>query len=125
MKPAQEQLVADIITQLEGGTAPWVRPWSVSGTSDMPHNLATHRAYNGANVIQLWMTQTALAHPTAEWCTFQQTKALGASVRKGEHGTPVWFIAPRVASRREVDTDDTSRSTGGVTFKQYTVFNRE
>jgi antirestriction protein ArdC len=124
LKPAQEQLVADVIAQLECGTAPWVRPWSVSGTSDMPHNLATNRAYNGVNVIQLWMTQTTLAYPTAEWCTFQQAKLLGGSVRKGERGTSVWFIAPRVSARANTDTDDESRTVGGVTFKQYTVFNR-
>jgi antirestriction protein ArdC len=121
MKPAQEQLVADVIAQLERGTAPWVRPWSVSGTSDMPHNLSTHRAYNGVNVLQLWIAQTSCAYATAEWCTFRQAKALGAAVRKGEHGTPVWFIAPRSTTDR--DEDDESRRTG-VTFKQYTVFNR-
>ncbi len=123
MKPAQEQLVADVVAQLERGTAPWVRPWSTSGTSDMPHNLDTQRAYHGVNVIQLWMTQTACGYPTAEWCTFNQAKALGATVRKGEHGTAVWFIKPRVTADR--DEDGAERTTfRGVTFKQFTVFNR-
>jgi len=123
MKPAQETLVTGIIAQLECGVAPWIRPWSTSGMSGMPHNLATHRAYNGANVLQLWIAQTASGYKTAEWCTFQQAKSLGASVRKGEHGTPVWFIAPRVASKADaIDHDD--RAANGVTFKQYTVFNR-
>ena len=124
MKPAQEKLVADVIAQLERGTAPWVRPWSVSGGSDMPHNLATDRRYNGANVLQLWLAQTALGYPTADWCTFQQAKALGASIRKGEHGTPVWFIAPRLVSRHNASDGDETSAIAGVTFKQYTVFNR-
>ena len=124
MTPAQETLVSGIIAQLESGSAPWVRPWSTSGVSDMPHNLATHRAYNGVNVLQLWIAQTARGYATAEWCTFQQAKALGASVRKGEHGMPVWFIAPRVASKANA-IDDDDRKANGVTFKQYTVFNRD
>ena len=125
MTPAQETLVAGIIAQLECGTAPWIRPWSTSGISDMPHNLATQRAYNGVNVLQLWITQTACGYATAEWCTFQQAKSLGASVRKGEHGTPVWFIAPRVASKTSAIDDDDDRTPNGMTFKQYTVFNRD
>lgn len=45
-------------------------------------------------------------------------------MRKGEHGTPVWFIAPRVASKTDA-VDDADRALKGVTFKQYTVFNRD
>lgn len=124
MTPAQETLVAGIIAQLECGIAPWIRPWSTSGISDMPHNLTTQRAYNGVNVLQLWIAQTASGYATAEWCTFQQAKSLGATVRKGEHGTPVWFIAPRVASKTDAVADD-DRAPKGVAFKQYTVFNRD
>ena len=124
MTPTQETLVASIIAKLECGTAPWIRPWSTGGISDMPHNLATHRAYNGVNVLQLWITQTTCGYATAEWCTFQQAKSLGATVRKGEHGTPVWFIAPRIASKADA-VDDDDRRPKRVTFKQYTVFNHD
>ncbi len=111
MTPAQETLVTSIIAQLECGTAPWIRPWS-------------HRVYHGANVLQLWIAQTASGYATEEWCTFQQAKSLGATMRKGEHGTPVWFIAPRIASKADAMEDD-DRTAGGVTFKQYTVVNRD
>jgi antirestriction protein ArdC len=122
MKPAQEQLVADVVATLERGTAPWVRPWSTSGISDMPHNFSTQRSYHGVNVLQLWLAQSALGYATAEWCTFVQGKALGACVRKGERGTPVWFVKPRVAFEGDGDTESTT--VRGVTFKQFTVFNR-
>ena len=123
MKPAQEQLVADVVAELERGTAPWVRPWRTSGTSDMPHNFSTGRSYHGVNVLQLWLTQTARGYATAEWCTFVQARALGASVRKGEHGTPVWFIKPRIASDHD-EKGEESLTFRGVMFKQFTVFNR-
>jgi len=68
--------------------------------------------------------QVTLGFPTAEWCAFQQAKTLGASVRKGEHGTPVWYIAPRVVPQGAVGGDDDDPSSRGLTFKQFTVFNR-
>jgi F0F1-type ATP synthase beta subunit len=39
------------------------------------------------------MTQTACAYPTAEWLTFKQTRELGGSIRKGEHGTHIFTQA--------------------------------
>jgi antirestriction protein ArdC len=94
-------VTARIIEQLEAGTAPWVRPWSTSGASDMPTNFETKRHYNGANVITLWMVQTALGYETAEWMTFKQAIDLGACVRKGEHGVPVFFVSALRARRDE------------------------
>ena len=39
-----DKLTASIIEQLEKGTAPWIRPWSVLGTPDRPMNYATRAA---------------------------------------------------------------------------------
>jgi antirestriction protein ArdC len=62
-------VTAQIIDQLDAAIAPWVRPWTTTGISDMPTNFATRRTYRGANVLNLWMAQTALGYETAEWMT--------------------------------------------------------
>lgn len=67
-----------IIDQLEAGCAPWVRPWVTTGASDMPTNIVSERHYRGANVLNLWMTQTAcvsdcrMAHLQADSRTRRQ-----------------------------------------------------
>lgn len=119
MKPAQQELVERIATQLEAGVAPWVRPWAVSGISNMPHNLATKRPYHGFNVVELW----SQAYPTAEWCTFVQARELGGMVRKGEKGTPVWFMAAREWDAEDEESGEKER-VKGLVCKQFFVFNR-
>ncbi|GAC1417902.1 MAG: hypothetical protein NVSMB64_27660 [Candidatus Velthaea sp.] len=66
MTPAQGTLIASIITQLVYGTAPWIRSRSTSSISNMPNYLATHRALNGANALQLLIAQIASGYATAE-----------------------------------------------------------
>ena len=71
-------VTAQIIEQLDAGVAPWVRPWTTTGVSDMPTNFATQHKYRGANILNLWMAQTARGYETAEWMTFKQAIDLGA-----------------------------------------------
>ena len=47
------QRVTDrIIEQIEAGTAPWVRPWSVVH-DNAPINIMSDRAYRGINNVML------------------------------------------------------------------------
>src|ERR1700686_509546 len=86
-------LTASIVAELERGVAPWVRPWTTTGLSDLPTNIVSERHYHGGNVLSLWVAQTALGYPTAEWVTFKQARDLGGTVRKGEHGAPIFFVS--------------------------------
>jgi antirestriction protein ArdC len=115
-----DAVTARIIEQLEAGCAPWVRPWVTTGVSDMPTNIVSERHYRGANVLNLWMTQTACAYPTAEWLTFKQSRELGGSVRKGEHGTPVFYAS---AFERSDETSGEERVRSVRFLKVFTVFN--
>ena len=58
-----------IIAALEQGAAPWVRPWTATG-SGLPRNGSTGRNYNGVNVLLLWAEAHAKA-PKGEtiWTT--------------------------------------------------------
>ena len=106
-----------ILSQLENGFAPWVKPWSATPGQNIPHNAATNRPYSGCNVILLWLSQGRFASP--RFMTFKQAKDLGGNVRKGEHGFTVYFVKPMTAKPKDGEQD-------GKTFtmlKAYTVFN--
>jgi antirestriction protein ArdC len=82
---------------------------------------ATRRTYRGANILNLWMAQTARGYETAEWMTFKQAIDLGACVRKGEHGTPVFFVS---ALEREEKNAKGELIERHVPFwKSFAVFN--
>src|ERR687883_532028 len=83
-----------IVAELERGTAPWVKPWTASSPGaavTLPYNAASKRPYSGVNILVLWDTALRRGYPVPAWLTFQQAKALGAFVRKGERGIVVVF----------------------------------
>jgi antirestriction protein ArdC len=114
-------VTAQIIDQLDASIAPWVRPWTTTGISDMPTNFATRRTYRGANVLNLWMAQTALGYETAEWMTFKQARDLDACVRKGEHGTPVFFVSTFERDAKNAKGEIVEKRI--PFWKSFTVFN--
>jgi antirestriction protein ArdC len=53
-----QSVSADIIKDLEAGTAPWTKPSKNGNTCDiLPMNAATKRSYNGINIPILWNAQ--------------------------------------------------------------------
>jgi antirestriction protein ArdC len=42
-----DRITGNIIAALEGGVAPWVRPWAVS----LPYNAVSRRHYRGVNIL--------------------------------------------------------------------------
>lgn len=83
------QAITDqIIEAMERGVCPWKKPWKAIG--GCPRNIRGRR-YRGINALLLAM-QSALSnwtHPV--FLTFNQTKELGGTVRKGERSTLVVF----------------------------------
>ncbi len=47
------EVSARIVTELERGAAPWIKPWSATAGQNVPQNAVTNRAYSGCNVILL------------------------------------------------------------------------
>jgi antirestriction protein ArdC len=57
------EVTSHILAELEGGAAPWVKPWSATPGQNVPQNAVTNRAYSGCNVILLWLARgQGLAH---------------------------------------------------------------
>jgi antirestriction protein ArdC len=85
------EVSARIVAELEAGAAPWVKTWSASPGANTPCNAVSERPYSGCNVVLLWMAQAA-GYRTPRFLTFKQALELGGNVRKGEHGTRVYFV---------------------------------
>ena len=79
-----EKVANEIIAAIEAGTAPWMKPWA-PGESCRPRNAATGHHYRGINPIVLM----SRGYGDPRWIGFGQAKTKGASVRKGEKGTPI------------------------------------
>lgn len=107
------QIITDrIIAQLEAGTIPWKKPWTVRGMH--PQNLVSKKPYRGANVFLL----AAQGFSSPYWLTFNQAKDLGATVRKGEKSTPVIFW-----KWLEVEDKETKEKNKVPFLRYYNVFN--
>jgi antirestriction protein ArdC len=116
------EVSARIVAELERGAAPWIKPWSATPGANTPCNAATSRPYSGCNVVLLWQAQAA-GYRTPRFLTFKQASELGGNVRKGEHGTKVYFV--KQLQVRDQGADDGTSSRLIPMMREYTVFNVE
>ena len=73
-----------IIAMLKEGAAPWQKPWEPARHS--PHfNPVTGTVYRGINRIITLMS----GYDDPRWMTYQQARAAGYQVRRGEKGTHI------------------------------------
>lgn len=109
-----------VITALEAGTPPWVCPWDRGHGTALPANLSTSRPYRGINVLLLNLQQMARGYTLNRWITFQQARALGGCVRRGETGTGIVFF--KMMERDEAANDPGTRRVIPL-LRSFTVFN--
>jgi antirestriction protein ArdC len=83
----------------------------------VPQNGVTNRPYSGCNVVLLWLARNR-GWSTPRFLTFKQAAEAGGHVRKGEHGTKVYFV-----KQLQVKDDDETRVV--PMLREYTVFNLE
>jgi antirestriction protein ArdC len=114
-----QSVTADIIKDLEAGTAPWTKPWKNGNTGGiLPMNAATKRGYNGINIPILWHAQITHGYRTASWMTYKQASELGAHVRGGQKSTHVVFT--KQLNVKDTESDEEKKI--GM-LKAYSVFN--
>lgn len=116
------EVSARILAELEAGAAPWVKPWSATAGKNVPQNAVTNRAYSGCNVILLWLARNR-GWPTPRFLTFKQANEAGGNVRKGEHGTKVYFVKQLRVRERDTDAGDEADEKIIPMMREYTVFN--
>jgi antirestriction protein ArdC len=107
-----------IVAELEQGATPWIRPWSVTAGQNVPQNAVTNRPYSGCNVILLWLARNR-GWATPRFLTYQQATQVGGNVRKGEHGTKVYFVKQLQVKSGE---GEAAESRVIPMMREYTVF---
>src|SRR5579884_3334242 len=116
MANVYEIITERIIQQLEAGTAPWHKPWTLRGGDGLPRNLVSGYEYRGINT---WILLSS-GYASPYWLTFRQAKELGGRIRKGEKGFPVVFW--KFGSREVQDGDEVVQKST-VLCRYYTCFN--
>ncbi|QMS64009.1 zincin-like metallopeptidase domain-containing protein [Campylobacter fetus] len=84
-----------IITALENGTAPWIKPWkAIDLQNTLPYNPTTGKEYNGINSINLMLQ----GYSDPRWLTYKQAQSINAQVKKGEKSTLIqyWQFSEKV-----------------------------
>src|SRR3977135_3442363 len=86
---------------------------------DTPHNAVSNRPYSGCNVVLLWLARNR-GWATPRFLTFKQALDAGGHVRKGEHGTKVYFVKQLQVKDGEGEDAETRLVP---MLGEYTVFN--
>ncbi|OPH82568.1 ArdC family protein [Nitrobacter vulgaris] len=86
------EITSQLIAAIEADPGKPALPWrKSSGPLFMPVNALTHNAYNGINIVSLWVAAEVKAYATPMWATYKQWLELGAQVRKDEKSSLVIF----------------------------------
>ena len=106
-----ELVTQKIIDLLDSGVVPWQIPWR--SQNGIPRNMISNRPYTGIN---FWML-LCLKFDSPFYMTFEQARALGGTVRKGEKSTLVVFW-------KLIESLEKDGSTKKTPFlRYYNVFN--
>ena len=106
-----ERITNLIVDRMQAGVVPWQIPWRTK--NGMPRNMTTNRPYSGIN---FWML-LCMPYTSPFYMTFEQARALGGNIRKGEKATMVIFWK----MIESVEKDGTKKKTPFL--KYFNVFN--
>lgn len=116
---ALDQLLEKIIARMECGELPWRQPWRNSACPLLPTR-ADGEPFSGANLWLLAMQMAMNGWESPRFYTFNQAKALGGMVRKGEKGAPAILY-----KTREIESDEGDDPKVIRFLRSYVVFNSE
>jgi antirestriction protein ArdC len=115
-----DSVTNNIISKLEAGITPWIKPWSVQGTGGADRNIVSKKEYSGVNRLILGMS----GYSSPIWGSFKQWQELGGNVKKGEKGTQVVFYS-QVTKSEIKPTDPNPENSTYALLKSYYVFNMD
>ena len=115
------EITQRLITAIEEGPGEPQMPWRRSTRPLwMPENALTNAAYNGINILNLWVAAELRGFSSPVFATYKQWQELGAQVRKGAKSELVIFY-----KEFEVDTDDESDDGKRCVARASYVFNAD
>jgi antirestriction protein ArdC len=112
------QSVTDsIISQLEKGAIPWVKPWRADSSAHK--NFITQHPYSGINTLITGMS--GFNNPA--WASYDQWKGKGAQVKKGEKATNIVFF--KQVSKEKKQANGKLETESYPVLRVFPVFNVE
>ncbi len=119
MKNQKFDIYATITNQIldimKDGVIPWHKPWLMSGSH---RNLVSGKQYRGINIFLL----SCSSFGSPWWLTFNQAKAKGGKVKKGEKATMIVFWKPLQIKEKNAVTGEDERKKVFV-LRYYKIFN--
>jgi antirestriction protein ArdC len=128
----RQEVTDRIVKMLEGGVAPWQKPWQAGvGSPGLPMNPTTDRPYRGGNAVHLMATEIQRGYDDPRWLTYKQAQEHGWQVRRGEKGTQIefWEVKANQENRPPSPRGDEDRgpdakeAASRLIHRVYTVFN--
>lgn len=107
-----EQAAKQLISIMEQGVNPWVKPWK---SSNNIYNPVSKKPFTGFNYVMLSLFGGS--YTTGFWVTYKQADSVGGNVKEGMKGISV--IAP-LMFEKEVNGVKETFCKG---FREYKVFN--
>jgi len=117
------EITQRLITAIESNPGEPQMPWRRSGRPLwMPENALTKNAYNGINVLNLWVASELRGFSSPVFATYKQWQELGAQVRKGAKSELVIFYKElETDPNPEDESDDGKRRVARASY----VFNAD
>ncbi|MCW9718529.1 ArdC family protein [Avibacterium sp. 21-599] len=120
-----QEITDRIITALESGTAPWLKPWSnPEGNLGLPCNAVSGRFYQGVNILLLWIAADENGYQQSKWITARAANKLGGYVRKGEKATIVASYCPIEREKCDDEGNPILDEEGNPEMEQFAVLKR-
>lgn len=123
------QVITDrIVAAMEQGAEDFEMPWHRGGiTQGRPANAFTGRAYQGVNVLALWIAAQISGYRSGYWGTYKNWQALGAQVKKGEKASLVVLYKEVEWNRRDEATEQRGETekTTYLLARSFPVFNAD
>ena len=124
IKTMQDKVNKIIIENIDKHGKDWAKPWASLG---MPTSLATGNRYSGINVIACWIANQEYGFTSNQWGTYNQIRTKGGVVSKGQQGTQVVYMQPKLVrdarTNETPDTDDGAKIVQYNLYRSYYVFN--
>lgn len=111
-----EKVTNKVLEGIDKGVMPWEHPWFIGG--NVGRNRFSSRPYRGMNVFILGYEMETKGYKSNQWLTYNQAGHNKGNVKKGEHGTQVYFFG-----RTPVKDKTTGEKKFIFTPKIWTVFN--
>lgn len=132
----RQEVVTSLLESIEAAPLKWEQGWINLGF-EAPENAVSRKCYNGFNLLNLYVTAIKRQYEDPRWLTFKQAQDIGASVKKGESASKIFYFTQydkkthkpydkqTTQGMSEADKQKYEDENVRMVLKYYSVFNAE